>query len=866
MEDRLIFAKEASKLGERNNIPPRTRNKDISKATRKKIIKKILIAPIILFALAVATVSLYLIITMPGWEELDLNKLENIQQSSFIYDYKDRKLTSIHGTEDRIKISLSDIPEHVQNAFIAVEDIRFRKHPGFDVKRMVGALIADIKAGGFVEGASTITQQVIRNSHLTQEKKISRKIQEIYLAYQLEKKYSKDQILEAYLNLIYFGKGTYGIEAASRKYFGKSARELTVAEGALLAGIPKNPSRYSPFINKKASLERRNLVLDLMVKYGMLTPEQGNEFKQEPLNLAQEQSETYPHRFFMDMVLKEAADILNVNEDELFTNGYRIFTTLDSDLQKFAEELYRNEDLFPKSPVTAEACQSALVVLDSSTGEVRAILGGREEKGDASSSIRKGFNRAIQSKRQPGSAIKPIVVYAPAIEYFGYTPVTFIEDSPVTIGNYTPSNYGGKFRGWVTLREAVAYSINIPAVKVLYDIGLKNGISFAQKLGIPFAQEDYNNLSVALGGFHYGISPMDLAEAYTAFADRGRYKEYTTIRRIEDSHGVPLYKFEPKKQQLVSEETAFIISNILQSTVQWNGGTASRLKSLQIPLCAKTGTVQLPDTEEFKEVSGSKDAWIAVYNPDYVVVVWMGFDETTSKNYLPPGTVGGSYPAEIAKQIMKYLYQDRTPTNFERPLNVVEVELDLKALNEYRKVALASPLTPEEYITREFFTPNTVPKEETDYWIVPQTPRDFRIALSQEGYPIISFSPANDFAVYEIYRSSAQEEPILVYSIDPETNEIVQWQDRSVKPDETYNYFITPIHPDIIIDGKPLKGSSTKVLTVKIPGISIPSRIDDTDDDSNNDNFKLDGEQQGRDKKDTSVEDSDIPTVELEID
>lgn len=861
MDDKLIFTREAAKLEERNNIPPRSENKNKSRTSIKKTIRKIFIATTILFALVLATVSLYLIITMPGWEELDLNKLENIHQSSFIYDYKDEKITSIHGTEDRIKISLSDIPEHVQNAFIAVEDIRFREHPGFDVRRMIGALIADIKAGGFVEGASTITQQVIRNSHLTQEKKISRKIQEIYLAYQLEKKYSKDQILEAYLNLIYFGKGTYGIEAASRKYFGKSAKELTVAEGALLAGIPKNPSRYSPFEDKNASLKRRNLILDLMIKYEMITPEQGNKFKEEPLNLAQDKSETYPHRFFMDMVLKEAADILNVNEDELFTNGYRIFTTLDSDLQKFAEEVYSNADLFPKSPVSSEVCQSALVVLDSSTGEVRAILGGREEKRETDSPIRKGFNRAIQSKRQPGSAIKPIVVYAPAIENFGYTPVTFIEDSPITIGNYTPSNYGGKFRGWVTLREAVAYSINIPAVKILYDIGLKNGISFAQKLGIPFAQEDYNNLSVALGGFHYGISPMDLAEAYTAFADRGMYKEYTTIRRIEDSHGVPLYKFEPKKQQLVSEETAFIISNILQSTVQWSGGTASRLRSLQIPLCAKTGTVQLPDTEEFRGISGAKDAWIAAYNPDYVIVVWMGFDETNSKNYLPPGTVGGSYPADIAKQIVSYLYQNRTPSNFIKPLNVVEVELDLKTLNEYRKVVLASPLTPEEYIIREFFTPNTVPKEETDYWVVPQTPQDFRIRLSQEGYPTISFTPANDFAVYEIYRSGAEEdEPILLYRANPTTNNTVEWRDSFVKAGETYNYFITPVHPDIIIEGKPLKGVSTRVLTVKIPGMSPPSRPDDNPDYNND--FTEPSEEQDQDISD---ENSDIPTIELDI-
>lgn len=835
-------------MEQQNNIPPRSEKRNKRKLSTRKLIKRVFIIPVFLFALMLAIVVLYLGISMPSWEELDLNKLENIQQSSFIYDYKDQKITSIHGTENRIKISLSNIPEHVQNAFIAVEDIRFREHPGFDIRRMVGALIADIKAGAFVEGASTITQQVIRNSHLSQEKKLSRKIQEIYLAYQLEKKYSKDQILEAYLNLIYFGKGTYGIEAASRKYFGKSAKDLTVSEGALLAGIPKNPSRYSPLINKEASLERRNLVLDLMVKYGMLNPEDGEKYKNEPLNLvkSESESEAYPHRFFMDMVLEEAAEILNVDEDALYTNGYRIYTTLDVDLQNFTEEIYSNPDLFPKSPVTSETCQSALIVLDSSTGEVRAILGGREEE-DGENSIRKGFNRAIQSKRQPGSTIKPIVVYAPAIENFGYTPVTFIEDAPTTIGNYSPSNYGGNFRGWVTLREAVAYSINIPAVKVLYDIGLKNGISFAQNLGISFAQEDYNNLSVALGGFHYGISPMDLAEAYTAFADEGMYKEHTTIRRIEDSYGVPLYKFEPEKRQVVSEETAFIISSILQSTVQWSGGTASRLKSLGISLCAKTGTVQLPDTKEFNGIQGTKDAWIAVYNPDYVITIWMGFDETNNKNYLPSGTVGGSYPAEIAKKIVAHLYANRTPTNFTKPLNVIEVELDAKALQEYRKVMLASPLTPEEYITKEFFTRNTVPKEESEYWVVPQTPQDFRLTLSKEGFPVIYYTPVEDFTVYEIYRSSAEEDqPTLIYRQNPETNNTIEWKDTLVEPGKTYNYFIIPVHPDIILEDKPLQGASTKVLSIKVPGIPSPSLPDENNEDDTD-------------------EQSDIPTIELEI-
>ena len=254
---------------------------------------------------------------------------------------------------------------------------------------------------------------------------MSRKIQEIYLAYELEKKYSKEQILETYLNLIYFGKGTYGVEAASNRYFGKSIKDISLAEGAMLAGIIKNPGRYSPLINEENSINRKNLVLDLMVKNNYLSEEEGRIAKEETIEIIETPQESNIHSFFLDMVLEEAADILNVKEEELYTNGYRIYTSLDRDLQKFTEILFDDTNLFPKSPSSGEPCQGALVALDSSTGEVRALLGGRRE----GAPLRKAFNRATQSMRQPGSVIKPLVVYTPAIENFGYMPVSFVEDA-----------------------------------------------------------------------------------------------------------------------------------------------------------------------------------------------------------------------------------------------------------------------------------------------------------------------------------------------------------------------------------------------------------------------------------------------------
>lgn len=795
-------------------FPPRQRKRSEKKSEkRKKIVRVILAVPLIGIAILLTITAYILGTTISTWKELDIEKLENIQQSSFIYDYEDEKITNIHGSENRIKVSLSDIPKHVQDAFIATEDIRFYKHPGFDIKRLASSVWHNIKARAYVQGGGTITQQVVRNAFLSQKKVMSRKIQEIYLAYQLEKKYSKEQILETYLNLIYFGKGTYGVETASNRYFGKSVKDISIAEGAMLAGIIKNPGRYSPLIDRESSMKRKDLVLDLMVKNEYLTPDEGNKAKEEKISLVETPVESHIHNFFIDMVIKEAADILDIKEETLFTNGYSIYTTLNKDLQEFSEKIFENTDFFPKSPVTGEPCQGALVVLDSSTGEIRALLGGRRDD----KPIRKAFNRATQSKRQPGSVIKPLVVYTPAIEDFGYTPATFVEDAPFTIDNYSPSNYGGKYHGWVTIREAVAASINIPAVKVLHDIGIGNGISFAKKLGIPFAPED-RNLSVALGGFHYGISPMELARAYATLADGGKYKECTTIRRIEDPKGIVVYQYRPQKIQNISEESSFIMNNILQSSVESQMGTAARLKPLKIPLAAKTGTVQLPKTKEFEGIHGTKDAWIVAYNPDYVITVWLGFDETNSKNYLPSDATGGTYPADISKEIIGYLYANGRAPNFEKPLNVLKIELDGKALKERHEALLASPLTPYDQIIFEYFKRNNAPQEESGYWVIPDAPMDFEIELSQDGLPTIYFTPVQSFAIYDIYKSNGSGTPMPIHRIGPGTAQgRLQWTDALVKFGETYSYYIIASHPDIVVDGKPLESPPTPSITVTIP-------------------------------------------------
>jgi penicillin-binding protein 1A len=801
-------------------IPSRKSRK--KKRNRRSAVYRGILLILLSFLLIFLMVSAaYSSIIINKWKNIDLSELENIQQTSFIYDANGEFIASIYGLENRIKVPLSSIPLHTRNAFIAVEDIRFYKHHGFDIRRIFGALIQNIKAGGYAQGASTITQQVIRNTLLSQEKTLPRKIQEVFLAYQLEKKYSKDQILQMYLNLIYFGKGAYGIEAASRLYFGKSTKDLSITESCLLAGIPKNPSRYSPFINLSESLKRKDLAVDLMVNNGYISPEEGKKAKEEKIVLASPVKRNYPHRFFMDMVLEEASDILGVSEEELYTQGYKIYTTLDVSLQKHAEGVYKQEQYFPKNPSSGIPCESALVVMDASSGEIRALLGGRD-KDEEADIVRKGLNRATQARRQPGSAIKPLLVYTPAIENFKYTPVTFILDAPTEFGNYKPSNFDGRHRGLLTLRYALAHSINIPAVRVLDDIGVQSGISFAEKLGIPFEKEDQNNLAIALGGFYKGVTPVELARAYAALADNGRYKEYTTIRHIEDSYGITVYQSKYKRTQAITEETAFIMSNILQSTVE--SGTASRLKELNIPLAAKTGTVQLPKTNEFAGVKGTKDAWIVAYNPDYVVTVWMGFDEVDKKHYLPEDALGGIYPAEVAKSILQHLYKNKKPTPFQKPLKVVEVKLDAKSLWEQNKVLLASPFTPAGFVITEYFTPETAPREQSDYWLIPQTPDNFGVTLNNIGLPIISFKPQDTFAAYDIYRlEEGQDQPLRIHQTKTGTLDMVEWVDTMVNRGSKYNYYVVPVHPEIHLRGQAAEGPPTQTISITVPALPASS-------------------------------------------
>ena len=738
---------------------------------------------------------------LDAWQDFDPANILGAQQSLILYDGENGEILRLHDKEDRVSIPLSDVPDLVQKAFISAEDARFYEHPGVDVIRIVGAAWADIKAGGYVQGASTISQQLIKLSHLTADKTISRKLEEAVLACQMETRYSKDEILEMYLNYVYFGGGYYGIEAAALGYFGVHAKDLSVAQGAMLAGILKSPSNYAPHLDFEASLARRDTVLSLMAEYGYLDDQGLADAKGETMVILHDGTASEEGRnYYVDAALQDAMEILQIDSETLLSGGYRIYTAMDSAIQNQCEAIFQQDDLFPGD------AQGAIVVQEAGTGLIRAMVGGRGAYDTAMA-----FNRATDIRRQPGSVIKPVIAYAPALEGYGYTAATMLLDEPTTFAEYSPRNFGNQYYGWVTLREAVTRSLNVPAVKVLSDIGVSAGKAFAQSCGIPFDPQD-TSLTLALGGFTYGVSPLQIAGAYAAFASQGTYNTPTCIQRITDSTGKELYVYEPENRRVMSEQNAYILTSMLQSAIQ--EGTGHRLKDLDIPLAGKTGTVG--------EGEGNRDAWMACYSADYAAAVWIGYD-TSQDGALPQDATGGKYPALILEQLFQGLYQDRAPKEFSMPSGVNAYKLDKRTLEMFHEPVLATALTPSSAIQTEVFVEGTQPTAQSSYWVVPSPPGEFRVYLGGDGKPQIAFTGRESFAQDQLYRQKGTESPQLIKTWDGKG--AVTYGDDSALPGCTYTYYILPVHQEMNVGGEQVKGPATKKVTVTTPEAVIDVEI-----------------------------------------
>lgn len=595
------------------------------KSKKRSKLKKIKLKHVLTAFCALAAVAL-----LGGWGTFrlmvsaqDIALLdEPLPAATVLYDRDGNEATRISFNKIE-EIGYADIPQHMVDAVVAVEDRRFFEHEGMDVKAIGRALVTNFTAGGTVQGGSTVTQQLAKNVFLSHERTWSRKWDEVLLAKKIEESYSKREIMEMYLNQIYYGEGAWGIKRAAYTYFGKEVKQLTVAESALLAGLIKAPSALTPYKHMEKAKARRDIVLQLMREQELITEATYNEAVAEPIKLLSSKPNRvddilYP--YYVDEIIREAIEIYGLTENEVLQGGLRIYTELDTDMQKAAEAAYAKEELFPQSAAD-QLIQSAAVLVDPRDGGIRALVGGRGEQPF------RGFNRATQLERQPGSTIKPIAVYTPALE-LGMQPSDRLVDEPINIGGYEPQNADGRFHGEVTMYEALIHSYNIPAVKILNGIGIDKGLEAAERFGIPLSDGD-RTLGLALGGLQNGVSPLHMAEAYGVFANNGVQMKGHAITRVESANGEVLAEFkEEAGKQVIDPAIAQTMTAMLQGVVSEGTGTSASLAGR--PFAAKSGTTQMPGTAGY----GAKDNWFVGYTPQLAGAVWLGYDNSDQEHYL----------------------------------------------------------------------------------------------------------------------------------------------------------------------------------------------------------------------------------------
>ena len=686
-----------------------------------------------------------------------------VAQTSFIYDRHGELLTEIQGPENRIVVPLEQIPEHVRNAFIAIEDERFYDHFGVDPIGIARALINNLR-GGHLQGASTITQQLARSAFLTQDRTWRRKIQEAILAIELERRFTKDEILEMYLNQIYFGNGAYGIQAASYTYFGKPVEELTIAEAAVLAGIPKNPSAYPPppipdpgeelskADQERAEngrwKERQRLVLAKMRELGFITEQQYREALEEDVlanrpkvNTRHSQKNRNIFGHFVDYVIDETLRNLAARFEEengldheaamerannlLLEGGLRIYTTIDPELQKAAFEA-QAEHLkamgFP-TPTPEDinrGPQVGIAVVDVEEAQIVALVGGRfydSGYGARLTNFAADGERIQGERQQLGSATKPLTAYAPAL-LKGYTAATVVDDAKFVWADWSPNNYDGIYFGMTPFRFGLKRSINVVAARAVQLAGIDTAYEFAQKLGFPLTPEDRQPSALALGGYHQGVTPLEVANAYATFARGGIRDDAYAVTEIRDAQGRILYQHQHHREAVVDERVAYLIADMMREVMEPHrfpagtepfepsSGTGYRIHAQYFPRPAagKTGT-----TNE------KRDVWFVGFTPQYAAAVWVGLASNDPLEDQFPrlrGDVFGStVPGPIWGRIMAAAHEGKPVRWFDPPRGIVTATVCANT------GLLPGPNCPEELQYREVFVAGTQPTEAENLWV-----------------------------------------------------------------------------------------------------------------------------------------------------
>ncbi len=560
--------------------------------------------------------------------------------SGEVYDADNRLIALLRNDKNIVYLDSGQIPERVKEAFVSIEDKRFYKHGGFDPFAILRALESLVAKNSITQGGSTITQQLSRNIYLTHTVKWERKVEEIFIAVALEKKYTKDEILEFYINNIYFSNGYYGIQAASRGYFSKDSDELSLSETAFLCAVPNNPAGFDPLLHKENTLKRRNLILKNMYEDDLISKTEYEDALEEEITLHPSRASftrTWAHTYIYECATRALMEATGKDHDtchqDLYTKGYRVYTSIDMDIQKLLQDKIDESlaDYNTLGTSGAYALQSSAVCIDNSTGLVCAIVGGRSQE-----DISTDYNRAYMSFRQPGSSIKPLIVYTPALE-MGYTASSTVVDSKEPDG---PSNSSGHYAGTMTLRAAVEQSKNTVAYKLFREITPENGLSRLLAMHFSSIVEDDYTLAASLGGLTKGASSLEMSAAYAALANEGNYRLPTCITLITDMDGNIITVPVPEEYPVYETAAAREMTNILEGVL--TRGTA---KGQGIPghSCAgKTGTT-----------NDNIDGWFIGYSAYYTTGVWVGFDSPRGLS----GLAGSTYPVGIWKAFMTDLHE-----------------------------------------------------------------------------------------------------------------------------------------------------------------------------------------------------------------
>lgn len=737
---------------------------------------------------------------------------------SVLLDKNGDELTKV-GAGKLDYVDYEDIPELVENAFLATEDVRFYEHNGMDLIRLGGAVIANVTRGFGSEGASTITQQVVKNSFLNNEKTISRKAQEAWLSFQLERKYTKQEIFEMYVNKIFMSENSHGVLTASRIYFGKELDELELHEAALLAGMPQSPNNYNPFNHPEQAEKRRNIVLSLMNQHGFINESEMKEAQAKSVTdslvaEAEREKDDSPYDSFVDVVIDEVS--AKYPDLDIFSDGLIIHTTVDKKAQKHVTKLLNSDEVIQYPD---DEFQAGITLLDSNSGEIRAIGGGRNQE------VKRGFNYATDLKRQAGSTFKPIAAYGPAVDSLKWGTYHTLVDEPHTYkdGGQNINNWNKQFSGPMTMRQALAQSKNIPAVKARQEVGEEDALKFVNNLGF-----NLENLyeSAALGTPE--VSPMQMAGAYSAFANEGYYTEPHSVTEIEMRDGTKI-DLTPETEAVMNDYTAFMISDMLKTAVTSGTGTMANVPGL--PVAGKTGTTNYTGEEKAKHGipdGAVPDAWFAGYTTNYTAAIWTGYEDR--KNYVAANNYDQKIAQLLFKDLMQTVSEGTDTADFKMPNSVEKVAIE-KGSNPAK---LASDYTPSDQIITEYAVKGNAPSQVSVKYDKLDAPSGLSAKYDEESKQIsLSWDYSGEENVQYVVTASIN---------DGGEQELTTTGEKSLtvdnpEPGATYSFKVKAVKDDM--------ASDPATASVSIPGNEEEEEIPEDEENPDEEKEENPGDNEG---------------------